>query len=133
MSGRDFCLGMIPVALVASSLNKPVIGYFSKIGDLQNKTKYTTLTRVSEAMSNMAHAIKVTLLYHKWSSVAIVRYNKDTCSVVLGGVTQVLQDGNITISNDLTIDLSSLENVANALMIIKMTARGKRQYYFCTD
>lgn len=116
---------MTPVALIASSVDKPMFGSMSITSDLANKTKYTTLTRLSFTMSYLAEAIRVTLLYHNWTSVAIVR-NKDSCSVPFSGIASEFQGYNITITNDLTVDFYSQDSLSNALMILKMTARSKQ-------
>lgn len=118
-------VGMPSAALVASSMNKPIIGFLSKTSELGNKTKYTTLARLADTMSYMGNAIAAVLKYHKWSSIAIVRTNKGACDIALSGIDKYFLGGGITVSSDLSVDITSSDNVANALMILKMTARSK--------
>lgn len=114
---------MLAVALQASSLNKPLFGYMSILSDLANKTKYSTLVRLSYTMAYMAEAIKTVVVHHNWTSLAVIRHVRGSCAVFLSGIAQQFKQNGITISIDLEVDFKSNASMSVALMTIKTSAR----------
>lgn len=111
------------VALMASIINKPVISYITMSDELANKEKYRTLSSVSYTMSYMAQAIRALLMFYNWNRITIIRAHPTNCTILLSGIPNAFRPYNISIVNDVVIDMSNDGSVSNALNYIKHTTR----------
>lgn len=114
---------MAAVALQASSLKKPLFGYITISNDLANKTKYSSLMRVSYTMSYLAEAVRVVLLNHNWTTVSIVKSANANCNLLLSGVAKQFNLYRIIIVKEIEVDFTLQSDMDNALLMLKMTAR----------
>lgn len=108
---------------MAALKNKPIISYMTMSNDMSNRRKYSTFSSVSYTMSYIAQAVRATLLYHNWTRVALVRTHPTNCTIPFSGIPSAFQPYNITITNDVLVDLSDSSSVFTALKSVMNTAR----------
>lgn len=117
---------MPAVAMLTSYHNIPTVGYLSASDDLNNKTKYTTLSRVSSGFGPMGEAIMVLLKEYNWKKVAIVRSAMVQCTSGLSGFYNLLGEGWLKkLQGEFFADTPA--EIEQALEQVKKLARSKQQ------
>lgn len=118
---KDILSGMLPGGMLQSFYNVPSVGYVSVANELSNKTKYSTLARVSFVMGPMGEAVKVLLRMYNWTRVAIVRSARVECTTSLSGIKVVLANPPFIFQGEFFAD--SPVEVLEALDAVKLVAR----------
>lgn len=114
--------GMPAGALLTSFYNIATIGYMSILSELNNKTKYRTLSRVGFNMGPMGKAVKTLMVMNNWTRVAIVRSARVECTTALSGIYNELSpDTHFKITGEFYADTQS--EMVKALSQVKLVAR----------
>lgn len=110
-------------ALLATLRDTPIIGYASFGDVLSNKTKFSTLIRVSFGMGSLGGAIGKLLKKFSWSNLALIRSDKAECVNGLSGVQAELRDPSLTLKAEIVAVTQG--DIENALTTVQKVARSK--------
>uniref|UniRef100_A0A915JHJ3 Receptor ligand binding region domain-containing protein n=1 Tax=Romanomermis culicivorax TaxID=13658 RepID=A0A915JHJ3_ROMCU len=122
--GPECSPALATTALFASSLNIPAFAPFSMMDSLGDKRKYTTLTRVSQYLSQVI-ALATLIDYFNWTRVAVVRASGTICDNCLAGIQDALDYHGITLATTLVANFSDQANLDYTLAGLQASARSK--------